>query len=94
MAGPAGVGKTQLCLHLCCTAQLPSTSSSSSFGQVAFLDTEGAFNAHRMKEVAEETKEEAAKQAEADGNSRSGKYCPLFWSSGNPMRAHLVLFGG
>lgn len=46
LCGLAGVGKTQLILDACCRAAMPSES------RVVLIDTEGAFDPHRFREIA------------------------------------------
>lgn len=50
--GEFGTGKTQLCLMLSVTAQLPFENSGFE-GNVAFIDTEGTFMPERMYQIAE-----------------------------------------
>lgn len=55
LAGCAGTGKTQFCLQLCANVQIPSELDGLS-GKAIYLDTEGAFHAERMKQIAQATK--------------------------------------
>ena len=50
--GEFRTGKTQLCLTLCVTAQLP-LSQKGGNGKVAFIDTEGTFRAERVAQIAD-----------------------------------------
>ncbi|PVD25728.1 hypothetical protein C0Q70_13388 [Pomacea canaliculata] len=51
IAGPSGCGKTQFCLTLAVLATLP-VSNGGCGGTVLFIDTEGAFSAERLVEIA------------------------------------------
>ena len=71
------MGKTQVCLQLCCSAQLPNSSASADmigFSKCLFLDTEGAFNAKRLQEMAEGTREAAVQQLKSQGKERLDYY--------------------
>ncbi len=72
-AGVAGAGKTQLCLHLCCSVQLPSSLGGSS-GQAVYLDTEGSFCADRLTQIAVATKDCGVAALKAMGRLR---YCEM-----------------
>lgn len=54
--GEFRTGKTQLCLTLCITCQLPSDSSEQQQGggggKAAYIDTEGTFRPERLREIA------------------------------------------
>ena len=50
--GKSGAGKTQLCATLCCTAQL-SRDEGGANGKVFYIDTENAFSADRVKQIAD-----------------------------------------
>lgn len=52
MAIDTTTGKTQLCLTLCVTAQLP-MSKGGGEGKVLYIDTEGTFRPERLHEIAE-----------------------------------------
>lgn len=55
IAGKAGLGKTQICLQLCATVQVPAELGGLG-GRAVYLDTEGDFCGERMAEVGEATK--------------------------------------
>ena len=50
IAGKAGLGKTQICLQLCATVQVPAELGGLG-GRAVYLDTEGDFCGERMAEV-------------------------------------------
>mgnify|MGYP000636769504 CR=1 FL=1 len=52
LVGPYGSGKTQICLQLCITVQLPEEKGGLS-GKAFYIDTEGTFSAARVAEIAE-----------------------------------------
>ncbi|XP_046439069.1 DNA repair protein RAD51 homolog 3-like isoform X2 [Daphnia pulex] len=52
ISGIAGVGKTQLCLQLCVTVQIPEECGGIQ-GQAIFIDTEGSFNASRLEDMSQ-----------------------------------------
>jgi len=52
ISGIAGVGKTQVCLQLCVTVQMPKACGGVQ-GQAVFIDTEGSFNVSRLKDMSE-----------------------------------------
>lgn len=52
IAGPPGVGKTQFCFMLSLLATLP-TNIGGLNGQVIYIDTESAFSASRLKQIAQ-----------------------------------------
>ncbi|XP_069694731.1 DNA repair protein RAD51 homolog 3 isoform X2 [Periplaneta americana] len=52
LCGAPGSGKTQLCLQLCVDVQIPSSFGGLG-GEAVFIDTDGGFTPHRLKEVAE-----------------------------------------
>lgn len=52
VAGPAGCGKTQLCMTLSVLATLP-VEHGGQGGDILYIDTEGAFNAKRLLEIAQ-----------------------------------------
>lgn len=49
--GEFRTGKTQLCLTMCVTCQLPADGGGAS-GKVAFIDTEGSFRPERIRPIA------------------------------------------
>ncbi len=51
IVGPSGAGKTQFCLMMTCKAVLPESLGGRG-GKVLYIDTEGAFNAGRLQEIA------------------------------------------
>lgn len=51
IVGPSGAGKTQFCLMMTVTATLPEDLGGRG-GKVIYIDTEGAFNAGRLQEIA------------------------------------------
>jgi len=51
IAGPAGSGKTQLCMQLALDAQLPRRIGGCD-GQALYIDAEGAFSARRLRQMA------------------------------------------
>jgi RAD51-like protein 1 len=51
IVGPSGAGKTQFCLMMTCKAVLPESMGGRG-GKVVYIDTEGAFNAGRLQEIA------------------------------------------
>jgi RAD51-like protein 1 len=51
IVGPSGAGKTQFCLMMTCKAVLPESWGGRG-GKVLYIDTEGAFNAGRLQEIA------------------------------------------
>lgn len=55
VVGPAGVGKSQLCLTMCACAGLPEALGGLGEGTgVLFLDTEQKFSPHRLQEIAKQ----------------------------------------
>lgn len=52
ISGIAGVGKTQLCLQLCITVQMPKEYGGTQ-GQAIYIDTEGSFNVSRIEDIGE-----------------------------------------
>ena len=48
------MGKTQICLQLCSTVQLPECLGGLN-GKAIYLDTEGAFNPERMLQIVKST---------------------------------------
>ena len=55
VVGPAGVGKSQLCLTMCACAGLPEALGGLGEGTgVLFLDTEQKFSPHRVQEIAKQ----------------------------------------
>jgi len=52
LIGEYGAGKSQICMQLCVTSQLP-TEKGGLGGKVLFIDTEGTFAPQRVKEIAE-----------------------------------------
>jgi RecA/RadA recombinase len=74
IAGKAGLGKTQLCLQLCATVQVPSVLGGLE-GEAVFLDTEGAFCGERMAEVGQATKEDVVVALEAQGTRCEENLC-------------------
>ena len=57
LAGPSGCGKTQFCLMLCVLATLP-VAEGGLGGSVVYIDTESAFSAERLVEMAQTRKPE------------------------------------
>ena len=51
IVGPSGAGKTQFCLMMTCKAILPREEGGLG-GKVVYIDTEGAFSAGRLQEIA------------------------------------------
>ena len=54
LCGCPGIGKTQLCIQLCCSAQIPIAFGGLSGGAV-YVDTEGSFTAERAADIASAT---------------------------------------
>ncbi|KAK4521933.1 uncharacterized protein ATC70_004471 [Mucor velutinosus] len=52
ICGESGTGKTQLCLQMAVTIQLPKNQGGSE-GECVYIDTEGSFNALRVQKMAE-----------------------------------------
>ncbi|KAI9556763.1 D repair protein RAD51-like protein [Daphnia sinensis] len=52
ISGIAGVGKTQLCLQLCVTVQMPEECGGLK-GHAVYIDTEGSFNASRLQDMSQ-----------------------------------------
>lgn len=50
--GEFRTGKTQLCMTMCVTAQLPKNKGGGN-GKVAYIDTESTFRPDRIKPIAE-----------------------------------------
>eukprot|EP00929_Paragymnodinium_shiwhaense_P038787 TRINITY_DN20455_c0_g1_i1.p1 TRINITY_DN20455_c0_g1~~TRINITY_DN20455_c0_g1_i1.p1 ORF type:complete len:315 (-),score=39.03 TRINITY_DN20455_c0_g1_i1:60-1004(-) len=53
LCGLPGAGKTQLCLQICASAQIPDSRSTGAgdYSEVLFIDTEGSFVAERYAQV-------------------------------------------
>jgi hypothetical protein len=72
VVGPAGVGKTQLCLTLTAVAGLARSLGGLGEGTgVLYFDTEGKFSAQRLVEIAQ------AQSPSWYGNGSSGKGCAI-----------------
>lgn len=72
VAGQAGSGKTQLCMHLCAAVQLPAVIGGLG-GRAIYLDADGSFCAERMNQIAESTRKTALKQMVSIGTKHSLK---------------------
>ncbi|XP_076051168.1 DNA repair protein RAD51 homolog 3-like isoform X2 [Oratosquilla oratoria] len=56
LAGCPGIGKTQLCLQLCVSVQIP-VSAGGVDGEAVYIDTEGSFTVGRLKDMASSASE-------------------------------------
>ncbi|KAI8925537.1 Rad51C protein [Entophlyctis helioformis] len=54
VCGMAGIGKTQLCMQLCATVQIPASVGGLG-GSALYIDTEGSFSPARLQEIAKAT---------------------------------------
>ncbi|CEP08957.1 hypothetical protein [Parasitella parasitica] len=52
ICGESGTGKTQLCMQMAVTIQLPKSQGGSE-GECVYIDTEGSFSASRIQQIAE-----------------------------------------
>lgn len=51
LCGCPGIGKTQMCIQLCCSVQIPNAFGGHE-GSAVYVDTEGSFMAERARDVA------------------------------------------
>jgi RecA/RadA recombinase len=68
VCGSAGAGKTQLCMQLCISVQLP-TSLGGLSAKAVYIDTEGSFVKSRLEEMSLAIRESVENQYNLSKNS-------------------------
>ncbi len=87
VAGKAGAGKTQLCLHLCASVQVPVCLGGLG-GEAVFIDAEGDFKGERMAQVVTATKEDVEAAIESQAMQQTEGYATRRGSQCSFNRQH------